>query len=174
MVINDNYKLVPEAKYLFTADMQWWYQNYYAVPEAIDCYTLDGHPTHLEKRLEGSSKRLKGISFTMCWSELSLADKKIHHGGNSGYMGIQLTAILGYTKIILIGFDHQHTYGKRHWFGDHDKTIFRVNADNVEKWVDSIDRLGYYLSGIGLDLINCSNETAITSIRRPTLDKELD
>lgn len=174
MVINDNYKLVPEAEFLFAADLQWWYHNYYIVPETISCYTLDRHIEHLERRIGGCSDRLKGVSFTHDREELDLDDEIIHHGSNSGYMGLQLAVILGYTKLIMIGFDHQHTNGMRHWFGDHDSKIFKVNADHVDKWVDSIDGLVYYMTHKGIDIVNCSNETAIRTIRRSTLEDELN
>lgn len=168
MVINDNYKLIPEADYLFAADMRWWYENYHLVPKDNYCYTLKSHPEHLSKRLPGAAQRLIGIDFT---NEFGLYDDKVHHGGNSGYMGLQLARILGYNEIILVGFDCQHTNGKRHWFGDHDPKKFTKNADDVENWVKRFDELSKLLYDVRV--INCSKETAITCFERLDLEEIL-
>ncbi len=159
MVINDNYKLLPTAKYLFAADMRWWYRHYDQVPAEIDCYTLAGHPEHLDKRLPGALSRLKGVDYT---TEFGLYDDKVHHGGNSGYIGLQLARLLGYNRIILAGFDCQHTYGKRHWFGDHDSKYFTKNADDVKQWVEKFDLLAPLLYNDSIHVINCTIQTALT------------
>ena len=164
MVINDNYKLFPNAKFLFAADMRWWYEHYRYVPDSISAYTLKGNPEHLGKRLPGASNRLIGIDFT---HEFGLYDDKVHHGGNSGYMGLQLGRLFGYSKLILVGFDCQHTNGKRHWFGDHDKTKFTKNPDDVERWVESFGKLSKLLYNI--EIVNCSKETALTCFKRQDL-----
>lgn len=170
MVINDNYKLLPSADYLFAADLKWWYKNYYEVPDTIRLHTLKGHPQHLSKRLNGASQRLIGIDFT---PEFGLYDDKIHHGGNSGYMGLQLARLLGYNRIILCGFDCQHTYGKRHWFGDHDPKFFTKNADDVDRWKENFDKLSTLLYNDDIDVINCSVQTALTCFRQESLVKAL-
>jgi len=171
MVINDNYKLLPGADYLFAADLKWWYKNYHDVPRGIQCYTLYDHPTHLEKRLKGARERIRGVPWSRYIEDLD-SFKILYHTGNSGSLGIQLACQLGYTKIILIGFDHQHTNGQRHWFGDHDRAHFNKNADDPERWVDTFTTISYYIQSLGIDLVNCSTETAITSCRRSTLNEE--
>lgn len=174
MAINDNYTIV-DADFLFAADVMWWYRNYVkALPKAKRLMTLDGHPEHLEKRLKGAKSNIEGIPFTRKWEETDTETWSIiHHGGNSGYLGVQVCARLGFKKIILIGFDHQHTNDMKHWFGDHDKTYYRKNAENVELWTERFDILAQVMVESGLDLVNCSLETSITGCRRSSLEHEL-
>lgn len=170
MVVNDNYKLVPNADYLFAADLIWWYNHYDKVPEEIQCYTLEGHPLHLSKRIDGAYERLKGIDYTR---DYGIYDDKLYLGGNSGFMALQLAKILGYTRLILIGYDCQHTGEKKHWFGDHDRKRFRKNAEDVELWQKEFDSYAPFFSRTGIEVINCSAETALTCFKRDSLEAAL-
>lgn len=90
---------------------------------------------------------------------------------NSGYQAINLAYQFGAAKIILIGYDMQHTGGKTHWHGDHPKGL--TNAQGIEGWRKCFTPLAEDLAAIGVDVVNCSNETALTCFRRSTLQAEL-
>jgi len=170
MVINDNYKIYPNAKYLFAADLQWWYKNYDMIDgDIIQCFTLKGHAKHLDRRIKGAYHTLNEVNYT---SEFGLYDDKVHHGGNSGYIGLQLARLLGYNKIILIGFDCQHTYGKRHWFGDHKDISGSKNAEDVERWKNNFFRLSPLID-LDTDVVNCTIESSLTCFREGNLIEEL-
>lgn len=170
MVVNDNYRLIPTADHLFAADLKWWYHHYDKVPMDIECWSLEGHPEHLDRRIPGAKDRIKSVSFTR---DFGLYYDKVHHGGNSGYIAVQLARLIGYSRILLVGFDHKHTNGKRHWFGDHDPKIFNKNADDVDLWVNAFDRLAPLLL-LDTEVINCSNETALECFPRSSLETEIE
>jgi len=88
----------------------------------------------------------------------------IASGGNSGYQAINLAYMLGAERIILLGFDMQKTGGKAHWHGDHIAGL--GNAENVSGWVKNFDALAKDLELLGVEVINCSRETALKCFKR--------
>lgn len=166
IAVNDNYKLAPWADILFASDIKWWMYHKDHIPDIPECWTIEGVGSHFKKRY--TYPDLNEIPFTR---EYGVYDNMVHHGGNSGYIALQLARLFGAKKIILVGFDHTHTNGKTHWFGDHDKTWFTKNADDTDRWLTNIERL--LLDMRDVDVVNCSNETAIKNCRRSRLEFEL-
>lgn len=170
MVVNDNYKVIDNPHHLFAADLKWWYRNYDLVKYSTICWSLDGHPNHLNKRIPGAKERILNVLYTR---EFGLYNDKVHHSGNSGYIAIQLARLLMYKKIILVGFDHQHTNGLRHWFGDHDKKYFQSNAEDVEGWTNWMNKLAPLILQ-DTQVINCSKQTSLECFPKMPLQDALD
>lgn len=164
IAINDCYKLCPWG-ILYASDLKWWIHHKDNIINQ-ECWTIEGVGKVFNKRYK--SPLLNEVPYT---TEYGIYDDKIHHSSNSGYGAIQLARLFGVKKIILIGFDHKHTYGKAHWFGDHDKKVFTKNADHTDIWLEKIEQL---LVDIDIEVVNCSIETAIKNCRRSTLDIELE
>lgn len=82
--------------------------------------------------------------------------------GNSGAGSIGLARALGANKIILLGFDCQHTDAKKHWHGDHPETL--GNAGTVDKWPAQFEKFA------GDDVINCSRKTALCVFSKANLE----
>lgn len=166
IAVNNAYQLAPFADMIFACDIQWWYYHKNLLKFSHGCWTLEGVGSHFAKRHK--TPVLNEIPFTR---DYGIYDDKVHHGGNSGYMAIQLARLMGFKKIVLIGFDHQHTNGQTHWHGDHDKRIFNKNADDLDRWNSNMERLLTDITDV--DIVNCSLETAITACRRSTLELEI-
>lgn len=92
----------------------------------------------------------------------------INHGRNSGYQAIGLAYQMGAARIVLLGYDMQHTGGKRHWFGDHPKSL--TNADGIENWRHGFKALAKHLHDDGIEVINASPETALECFKRQPLE----
>jgi hypothetical protein len=76
---------------------------------------------------------------------------------NSG-AGAIVTAIEGgATKVILLGYDCQHTNGKTHWHGDHPPHL--GNARQVDRWHEKFSQLAIKYAKI--EILNASRETAL-------------
>lgn len=89
---------------------------------------------------------------------------------NSG-AGAIVTAILGGAKrVILLGYDCQHTDGKKHWHDDHPKHL--GNANRVNDWAEKFIQLSKEYAGI--EIINASRQTALTCFPIKTLESALD
>ena len=87
--------------------------------------------------------------------------------GNSGASCISMAAQGGAKKIILLGFDCQHTNGKSHWHGDHPAHL--ANAGLIDRWMEKYAEMKSEISGI----INASRETALTVFPRQSLESLL-
>lgn len=84
---------------------------------------------------------------------------------NSG-AGAIVTAIVGGAKrVIMLGYDCQHTSGLTHWHGDHPKHL--GNANRVSCWADKFAELAKDYSGV--EILNASRETALTCFPRKGL-----
>jgi len=93
----------------------------------------------------------------------------IHYGNNSGYQAINLAWHLWKpTTIKLIGYDMGLSNdGNRHFFGNHPDEL---NAQSdYRTWIPKFNKLSEDLSAQGVDVVNCSRQTALTAFRRGEL-----
>jgi hypothetical protein len=159
--VNDAYRLIAGYDAVFAADRQWWKEHYDKVEtncKKAKLYTLEGHNPYKD--------RLISIKHT---KQVDLHDNvTAFHGSNSGQIAIHLAILLGFKDIILIGYDFKKSDdGKVHFFGDHPQHL--KNATNIEQWLHNID---IFMSNHGhkANIVNCSNDTSINSIRRSNLE----
>lgn len=89
--------------------------------------------------------------------------------GNSGGAAIAFADKAGAAKVILLGFDCQHTDGKAHHHGDHPRKL--GNAGSVTKWLPQFEKLA---KSVKCDVINASRVTALESFKRQDLDLALE
>lgn len=89
----------------------------------------------------------------------------IAHPGNSGAGAIVLARTLGATRIYLLGFDCQHTAGRRHWHGDHPEGL--GNAADPGGW------LAHFREIDPAGIVNLSRETAIDAFPRGHIEDVL-
>jgi len=94
------------------------------------------------------------------------------YGSNSGYQAINLAFILGAGEIILLGYDMQKTGGKQHFFGDHPNGPMKVDSD-YNGWLGNFEKLASDLAGKGVEVINCTRQTALTCFKRMSLEDAL-
>ena len=87
-------------------------------------------------------------------------------GKNSGYQAIGLAYHYGATKIVLVGYDMKNP--GQHWHGDHPHNW--GNALGVDDWVSNFYDLAKDLEIMGVDVVNCTIDTAITAFRRDSLE----
>jgi hypothetical protein len=88
--------------------------------------------------------------------------------GNSGAMAARLALDWGAHRVLLLGFDCQHTGGKTHWHGSHPKGL--GDAASVPLWFAHFDAVAKAASG---RVINCTRETALTCFERASLELAL-
>ena len=88
---------------------------------------------------------------------------------NSGAGAIALAVMFGAKRVILLGYDCQHTNGKKHWHGDHPKGL--GNAGSVGKWPKQFLQVAQKFASI--DIVNSTRETALTCFKKSPLEVEL-
>jgi len=173
ITVNNSFQLAPWCDIVFACDIKWWYQYYKQVCDTCfdaDLWTIKGVGEHFGKKTKIHEPKINEIGFTR---NIGLEQDKVSHGGNSGYIAVNLAYMMGAKKIVLVGYDHQHTNGQTHWHGDHDKKVFTKNADDTDRWLRNFRVLATELNKKGIDVVNCSIETAINSCRRGILEEEL-
>jgi len=159
--INDAYRICKRLDYLYACDRRWWNWHWTRVNE-IKCrkFALEDmeHRDGIEQMKNGG---ISGLSFE--WPYLRT-------GKNSGYQAINLAILLGYKKLILLGYDMQHDNGKVHWFGDHPKPLNNAPLKIFKAWMKFYDSMPVPED---IEIINCSRETALTCFPRMELKDAL-
>lgn len=157
--------LAPWADVLYGCDAKWW--TGYPETKAFTGlkYRLgnaSGCPAVLPTRPDAIPLRFTGDT------GLELDPSGLKGYGNSGGQAINLAVHLGATRILLLGFDMQrhNASGKHRWHGDHPygKTVPAYNVFAL--YMPSIVTP---LKTLGVEVINCSRDTALTYFRRATL-----
>lgn len=149
IVVNNSWQIAPWANVLYAGDRQWWNQYGHAAKQVMrECWTASAD----------SAERF-GIN------RFEARDWE-----NSGYQSIELAVLrFSATRVILLGYDMQHTGGARHWHQDHPDHM--GNADDVMDWparfIDLRDRF------CEVDIVNCTMHTALTCFRRVSLGEAL-
>lgn len=90
-----------------------------------------------------------------------------HH--NSGCGAIALAVQAGARRVLMLGYDCQKTGGKAHWHADYKKL---GNAGSIEKWPARFQSLANECKGV--EIINCSRETALEVFPRMSLEDALE
>lgn len=90
-----------------------------------------------------------------------LGEDCLHYGGNSGYQAVNLAYLLGAKTILLLGFD---MFGE-HYFGKHPDNL--NNASPYQSFINSFGTINPKKHGI--EIINCSRQTALEHFPRTTI-----
>lgn len=94
----------------------------------------------------------------------------ISTGQNSGYQAIELARHWGAKRILLLGYDFKYSNGRKHWHGDHPGGL--GNGGNFNNWALSMQMLADDLKALGVEVVNCSRQTALKCFKRSTLELE--
>jgi hypothetical protein len=166
IVINDSYKLVPDADVLISSDGDWW-NRYQGAPD------------------------FKGLKLTCDWSITQayrdvhlISISKIHSyitverpgyvgiGLNTGFYAINMAIQFGPPKrLILSGFDMNLINGV-HWHGPHPKGSGNPNKDKLSRWRKIIDDQSHMLrETYHVDVINVCPTSSLKNYRKMTLSE---
>ena len=163
IAVNDAYRLAPWADVLYAADAKWWKQHQ-GVP------TFQGRKYSLQPEAAAWPKVEILRNTGECGLELHPTG--LRAGRNSGYQAINLAVLFGARRILLLGYDMQRRRGQpSHWFGDHPPAI---RADSpYHAFLNRFESLPAALATVGVTVINCSRDTALTLFPRATIQEAL-
>lgn len=151
VVTNTTFRLAPWATVLMAHDRKWWEMNHADVAA-----TFAGH-------------KVIGGTRGQCYGAQSLALMRFRPFGNSGAAAVSLAVLAGSKKVVMLGYDCQHTGGKTHWHGDHPPGL--GNAGSVARWAPKFAQLAEYARRSGCAVVNASRETALTMFPRVALEE---
>lgn len=168
LVVNNNYLKAPWADHLHFCDKQFWLWH-----ESVPAFKTHLIPvmTTLSNELTGEMIE-RGVKVLRMGAPggLSTYSDTVSTGGNSGYQAVNIAALYGAKRIILLGYDCKPGKDKVHWFGNHpaptDPVVFK---DFLRHW----ETLPPVLEEQGIEIINCSRDTAIDCLPRGILEEVL-
>lgn len=151
IVANTTFRMCPWATVLIAHDGRWWREYGDEVRR-----TFPGH-----KVTVGPEGRRYGAQV--------LTLQRLRTFGNSGAASVSLAILAGARRVIMLGFDCQHTGGHAHWHSDHPAPL--GNAGSVAKWPEKFRHLAHYARGQRCEVLNATRETALTCFPRISLDQ---
>jgi len=96
---------------------------------------------------------------------------ELRNGRSSGYHAIDMAALAGAARIILLGYDGRvGTNEKMHWFGDHPVPS---QSNVIAELGRSLRQLAKPLADRGIEVLNASPGSAVDAFPRVTLDEAL-
>lgn len=159
IAVNQTIFTAPHAEYCYAYDDKWWIEYGEEVKKLkcnrVTC-SIKAHTLGAE-RLPKASGKFDG-SFAV--------------GSSSGAHAICLAVMLGATKVILLGFDCQHTEGKRHHHEDYPDGF--GNADRPERWIKEHEKIAQGAKNLGVRIINCTRHTALECYEKQALSEALN
>lgn len=176
IAVNDAYKIVPFADLLYSCDW-WWWNNRKMVPEFTGYkagLVWEGRKGNCYPGWVDSKEKDELYNFASTGQEgLETEDTRgLRTGGNSGYQAINLAVHLGASRILLLGFDCKSDGDKIHFWGNYSGRKNPGNATFVN-WKKTFKTLVKPLRDLGIDIINCSQGSALKCFERGVLEREI-
>jgi hypothetical protein len=158
IAVNDAYRYAPWADVLYAADQKWWHfpaQQIGVAQWAGLKYSIV--PT-----------RVPGVTSLRNTGQHGLErdPSGLRTGYNSVYQAVNLAVHLGASRICLLGVDLRRApNGPSHCFGEHpDRT-----QPPYALCLAAFATIAAPLQALGITILNCSRETALTCLPRSTL-----
>lgn len=161
-VVNNNHQLAPWADLLYAADGKWW--GHY---KAASCF--DG----LKVTSDAAAATAHRLHHVVLLGDIDTDHDRIDvarpgwiaRGGNSAFQLVNIVTQLGVKKQIWIGFDFLGS----HWHDNHPDPLKNPRPHTLEKWCKRLDAQAPILSGLGVEVINASAQSALSAYRKMPL-----
>jgi len=173
IAVNNNYQLAPWADVLYYCDQRWFQlhqdgvNNFKGLVVSLDRLA----PPHVRLLRNGDDDRKNKEHNPRLGFEVERRDT-LKTGRNSGYQAINLALLLGAKRIILIGYDMKSSSKTHtHWFGSHNK--WTIRPDIFKHFVDWFKKAKPQLDQLGIEVINCTPDSALDVFPRGRLEDVL-
>ena len=159
--------MAPHADVLYACDARWWNHHGEDVCRSFggERWTHQNADTPDGDQI-AAAKRWK-LNMMPGRSNPGLGRDVMHFGDNSGYQAINLAYLWGAGRIILLGYDMQRTGGRAHFFGDHPGKL--NSGTDYTGFAPNFRQLAADLRAEGVEVINCTRETALNCFPRAAL-----
>lgn len=160
IAVNNTFRLAPWADMLYACDERWWAVN---SKEALAFHGL---------KVSCEDARFKEVLMLKNTGSQGFDPDpgNIRTGGNSGYQAVHIAAHAGVRRILLCGFDMKGG----HWHPEH-KTPLREPSDACfMRWVRAFVDLADELKRRGIEVWNCTPDSALECFPSVALDDALE
>ncbi len=182
IAVNDAYRPAPWADLLYGCDAQWWkwhdgVPGFGGVKVGLR-YKLDPKDGQIKCQGDWTDELypdVKSLAYREEWGGLEADPRYLRTGtegggSSSGYQAINLAVHLGASTIILLGYDMKPgPDGKSHWFGEHPNQV----PLPLESMSTPFDTLVGPLTQVGVEVLNCAPDSAITVFPMARLEEVL-
>lgn len=169
--LNNAYQIYPEATALYWCDESWigkHYDNVMSHPCQLRFtarHTADGY---IKKDIQATAmatvlKRTGDYGIDM--------DINCVRGNNSGAHMLNLLGNMRVRQIVLLGYDMSMNGGASHWHAGHGLPM--GNYVYEELFIPSITSMAPGLKNLKVDVVNCSDKSALTCFRKERLENLL-
>jgi hypothetical protein len=162
IAVNESYKLCPWTEVLYSCDEGWWKLR-------------DGVKEFSGLKIAHSASACTRYSdVRRVYVEAKSDDLKLDEpgqlgaAGNSGFQATNLAVQFGVDGILLVGFD-MHLNKGAHWHGRHPSPLSNPAQSNVDRWLRGFERAENRFQSLGIQVINCSLDSALKSYPRMTI-----
>jgi hypothetical protein len=164
LAVNNAYMYSSGPDIVYAGDVSWWNRHRPYVPP----YSLR-FGMRSWRGLPGPGgvevmERGPGEHFSLEWPVLGT-------GKNGGYQAINLAYLLGYRRVILLGYDMQFTWGRRHFHPDHPDR--NPQESTMREWLRIFRKMAPAMEEAGLEVVNCTRETALNCFPLMSLEEAL-
>ncbi len=159
IAINSSYKLAPWADILYACDANTWAANkgapeFKGIKVGLAWNATKGILHNGWAGITYSDIRYLSDTGT---NGLELAPNSVRTGGNSGYQSINMAVHLGVKRILLLGYDMKSKDEKHHWFNQPPDT----KPPPYSMWLNAFETIAEPLKKIGVEVINCTPDSAL-------------
>lgn len=152
IAINNAVGLAPWADILYFCDARWagWHR---ATVDLFPRWRVTLENLFLQSEFEVRCLRDYGVS--------GCAPKSngVTNGRNGGFQALHLAAWLGAARVLLLGFDMKARGDKVHWHPEHPVP---THPNIFPDWIRSFETLLPFLQKRGVQVINCTPDSALT------------
>lgn len=166
MVVNGAFQFACCPEYHYAGDTRWWQRNYAYTQLCSGKFSIQhngrdqGHPAVTQM------KRGRTEDFSDSWPTLAT-------GKNSGFQAINLAYLLGFRRVILLGYDMKFGQnGEKHCHPDHPD--YNPLDVTVAEWVRIFNKAAPIMEGLGLLVINATRDTDLDCFLRVQLEEVLE
>jgi hypothetical protein len=161
LVVNRTWERLPSADAMYAADGSFWRKYYPAIQRSFrgELWTCD--------KMAPKDYSINYVEINRTSRGLCLAERCINSGRNGGYQAINLAFHFGARQIILLGYDMQRTGGQKHWHEDYDD--IQLTNGEPSRWVNYFPQLAADLERAGVEVVNCTRQTALDCFPKSTL-----
>lgn len=180
VAVNDAYLLAPWADVCYFADCRWWGWH----RERAEFKAFAGQKCSIEANYGSCAQALieafeaEVESGALYWlrrfenmPQRPGARRGLATGGNSGQQAVNIAILAGAARILLLGYDMKlGPGGREHWFGNHP---IPTQVAYFSTMIGGFRRLARDIEGLGIDIINCSPDSALDCFRKEPLEQAL-
>lgn len=156
---NDAYILFPNAMVLLFADKSWFSKRMLDVQNNFKGIVV-ACPNNVADERYYINNKIDNIFNRGLDNSISETPDKLC-GTNSGHIAINLAVLMGYKKIVLIGFDMDDKVRKTHW---HDKHLEgTVTSRYKEVFLPAFETVVPFQDQLGFKIYNLNRESCLKS-----------